>query len=480
MYKNNAMTRVGIAAMIGGFGLAIFGVVFMLWIYPKFEVVPDDLERIVELEGEYTLVDQTFLDGLLANATLGQMIASGAAGGLLGDPSVLEALNNPALAAVTSDPSLVALLQNPEALQLLGGPTVAALLGNATLLGALADPEVIAALADPAALPALLAHPVLGPMLADPTIAALLTNPLVLGLIQTGVITKLAANPEILALLGDPTMGALLANPAVQALLADPAALGLVLDPRTQQVLANPANLPIVTLPVLVHRERRGVSKDGDTLTMSEQVTTTNTATGGGVPGFEPTDVTLIVDARSKKYLDGTDEGRTGQWGLPFHPSKNLTYPSYLSVARQPLPLVFDGEEEILGLQTYRYVIKTTNSPMGVLDPAGTGLPLVVDTNVVVWVEVETGAGVKATDFETISALDPAGNKYTRFTADIVYSDDTVARLVADVGPRSDDIKFYGTTLPWIVIAVGFIILFLGLFLLLRDHNRQGKLAEEA
>jgi hypothetical protein len=136
---------------------------------------------------------------------------------------------------------------------------------------------------------------------------------------------------------------------------------------------------------------------------------------------------------------------------------KDTTYDAYLSVARQPLPAVYEATDETLGLETFRLTIDGTDVPMG-KDP-DTGLTLVGDADLTIWVNPVTGAGVNATDLETISALGPDGTKYTWFSADIAYTDATVETLVADVSSSRDDLILYGTTLPWAIIIIGVVLL---------------------
>jgi hypothetical protein len=326
-----------------------------------------------------------------------------------------------------------ALLASPAALEVLQSPALGSLLANPGVLSLLGNPQVVAALSDPAALGALLADPTLGPILgavlADPAIAGLLTNPAAI---------------------------ALLTNAGVQALLADPAALTLVLDARTLQVLANPANLPTLTLPVLIHRERKAAGSDGDKLTLNEQVTTTIEGTATEVPGFEKTDANVIVDRVTKAYLAGGDGGRTGQWGMPFDADKDAVYDAYVSVAAKALAASYDGTEDIKGLETFRYVIKQDNVPYAAADPA-TGLPMVTDVDVVVWIEPNSGVAVHYFDTATASALAPDGTKYVRFTADMSYTDATVPELFAIAEDDKARLTLYGTTLPYSIIIIGLI-----------------------
>ncbi len=448
-----------ITSGVVGAALLIFGIVWSTVIFERFEKVPSDLNRVVDLDGTYTVVDTTFTDQLTGNATLAGLIQSGALSQLTANPAITGLLSNPALGALIANPEIIALISNPEVLKLLGSPELAALLANPVVLGALADPAFIGGLSDPATLLTLAtANSALVAVFADPSTLVILTDPAFAGLVTSGALTTLMASPEILALLGDPAVVAALANPAVGALISDPAAIGLLLDPRTTTILANPADLPTIEIPVNIHRIREGLKVVGGNLSLRERITTTNTATGGGIPGFEPTDLTLLVDRSTKVYVEGTEGGRRGQWGLPFHVRKDTPYSSWISAASQTFDAIFEAEDKTLGLDTYRFEVDVTNAPMGVDDPAP-GLPLVFDTHTVIWVEPNTGAGVDATVHDTVRALAPDGTKYVRFANDLKYRDSSVLALVDEADSNKDKLKAYGTTLPWATGIAGGVIL---------------------
>jgi hypothetical protein len=473
MFFGTRNRQIGSALGIVGVVAMAFGIIWIAAIFDTFLKVPADLDRTAELTGEYVLPDQAFLGALQGNATIGLLLSSGAAD-VLTSPASLEVLQSPALASLMGDPTLLATLSNPQAAATLMSPEIGAVLSNSLLLSLLANPAVIAGLTDPAALLPLLADPEIGPvlqqLLADPAIAGLLANEAVISLLSSGVVGTLAANPELLTLLQNPAVGSLLSNPGVQALLADSEALGLILDPRGLQVLANPASLPTVTLPVLIHRERKGAGTDGNELTMNEQVTTTIIGTSQEVPGFEKTNVNLVVDRVTKEYLPSGDGNRSGQWGMPFDASPDAIYEAYLSVAGQPLPATYVGAEDVDGLETYVYTIQETNVPYAGTDPA-TGLPMVVDVDVKVWVEPVTGALVDAVDVETISAIAPDGTTFVRFTADMSFTDETVASSVATAKDDKSKLTLYGTTFPWVFLLLGFVAAAAGASLLVRGRR---------
>ena len=484
-----------------GLILVVFGIVWLTAVFSRFEKIPSDWDQTDDLQGTFTFVDETFLgrlqmnetlspfltappgqsplddpqvQAILAdqsfltrlqgNATISQLLSSPGSQGLLTDPAIQGILSNPAVAQLASNPELLAIAQDPQALEALSDPTLLSLLSNPDVLGLLQDPVFLAAL--------------------DPAVIALLQDPAFQTLLGSGALVILASQPQILELLGDPVVIATLANPTVQGLiadpeafslvldsrtqllltnaailglLADPEALSLVFDPRTQTLLANPADLPTVTVPVLLHRVRRATDTDGDRIFINEQVETLDPTTRQEVPGFPKTDVDLIVDRKSKEYLSGTEGGRSGFWGLPFHVDKDRSYNSWVTAAQRPLEAKYKGTEELQGLETYLFVVDVTDFSLGEADPV-TGLPLVLDALITTWNEPKTGSSVKIEDFDSISAMDPLGNKYPRFVADVNHTEETVKDLVAEAKDNRSKIVVFGTYLPWVSIAVGILL----------------------
>ncbi len=424
-----------------------FGIIWGTVLFDRFEVVPDDLDRTVDIEGTYTLTDTSFTTRLLANETVAGLAATGSGGDLLSNPDIAGLLANPALGDLVTTPGILELLANPDALAPLANPDV---------LAALSDPAVLAAVADPTKLPALMAE--------NPGVAALLVDPGVSALLASDAVTALASNPDLLALVTNPALGAVLKDPTVAALLADPDALALVLDPRTQTILANPADLPTVEIPIRFHRTRVATGTDGDTLFINEKVTTTNLADGSDLglldPRFAPTDVTLAVDRKTKEYLPELMEEadrRTDQWGLPFHADKTATYKTWIAVAQQALPAEFVEEDETAGLATWRFVVNAADVPLGP-DPA-TGLPLMFETVTDVWVEPDTGAAVDAVVRDTVSAVTEDGTKFVRFANDFRYTEATIAELVDEASDGKDKLTLYGLYLPWASNIVGILLI---------------------
>jgi len=141
---------------------------------------------------------------------------------------------------------------------------------------------------------------------------------------------------------------------------------------------------------------------------------------------------------------------------MPFDTDKDAVYDAYVSVAKVALPASYDGTEDIKGLETFRYVIKQDNVPFAAADPV-TGLPMVTDVDVVVWIEPNSGVAVHYFDIATASTLAPDGTKYVRFTADMSYTDATVPELFAIAEDDKARLTLYGTTLPYSIIIIGLI-----------------------
>ena len=242
--------------------------------------------------------------------------------------------------------------------------------------------------------------------------------------------------------------------------LADPEALSLFLDPRTQTRLANPADLPTIQdQEVVIHRVRRATGTDGNKIFINEQKTyydSLDPTTRQEIPFFLMENLNLVVDRKSKEYLPGTDESRTGFWGLPFHVDKDREYDSWVTVAKQTQPGVYQGTEKVQGLETFLFVQDVKDLNLG--PDETTGLTLVVDALIKAWVEPKTGSIVKIEDHDVLSALDSSGNKHTWVEFDVNHTEETVTELVKDAKNNRNKIVRFGTYMPWTSIGVGILL----------------------
>ncbi len=449
--------KIAIGAGVLGLVLILFGSIWMTAIYPKFEKIPSDWKQVDEFEGTMTTVDMDFVNQLQSNKTINQLMTTPGAQELMTSPAVKSILGNPAIVNLVSNPGLMAMVQDPNTLKLLSDPAFTGLLSNQDVLKLLTNPDILAALADPVARQALMEQPMVKELLADPAIASLTQNTAFFAVLQDGVLSTITTQGKLLELLQNPLLGVLLSNPAVQSLMADPQALALLVDPRTQKLMANNADLPVVTLPVVIRMERQVTDTKGDSVIINEKMITTNSATGGAVLGFDPTDLDLIVDRESREYLAGTEGNRTGLWTLPFHVNKGRSYFTWIPVAQQSLEGKYQGTENVNGLKTYKYVVNFTNVSMPINDPVS-GLPMVADESITTWNEPLTGSTVKIVEYDAVSAQSPSGEKYTRLIYDLRHTDDTVNTLVGEAKDNRDKMMWAGSYMPWICIAFGILL----------------------
>ena len=393
------MTKTGNILIGLGVLTIIVGVAWMSLVFPGYERVPEDFSRVDEFSGSYTVVD----------------------------PIVGRVQENAAITQLRDDPPTLQLLGSPATLDFLMGPSLPQLLGSEAL----------------------------GPLLADPArLQQLLGNPQALAK---------AVPADLLPILADPLVVPLLTNPAVQAVLADPEAMELVLDPRTLALLADPTALPMVTVPVVIHRERHATETDGDTIYIQETVETnvadpaTGRSTGVELPGFPSTDLLLALDSKTREYMPETENGRTGSLTFPFSVETTETYSLYVSAAMQPLKAEYVRTEKRDDLDVMVFQIGANDRPMGT-HPA-MGLPLVVDSEITVWVEPRSGRVVDTEDkTTTVSAVHPIQGKLTVFVSDLKLSEKSVAEQVAEAKDDKAQLTLYGTYVPLGLMVAGLVV----------------------
>ena len=444
-----------VLSIIGVVGI-IFGIVWTTSIFPNFKKIPSDFSRTDEFVGTYTVTDP-FLQQIQESPAIQMLRNSPTTLAMLTDPDVQEFLTGPGLLALLGNPALLqSLVANLSLLQQAMAPVVQELL---------ASPQVQAILADPAGAMES-TDPVVQQVLVDPVIQQLLTNPSAL---------QLLLNPAAQGVLSNPVVPQLLADPLVQQLLADPASLQVVVDPRTMRLLGDPTALPVIQIPVLIHRERVATGTDGDSISINEQVTTTIAGTDTELSAFPKSNVNLVVSRGDKLYLPGTEGGRTDGLAFPFGVSKNDVYRTWVSAARQPLDASYVSTEQVDGLDVYVLKINVEDLPMPALenDPG----PLVVDSNITIRVEPRSGIVVDVEDHSTTASLVSApGRKSTLFISDIEYTQETVDTQIEAAKGNTKDLLFYGTSLPRLAIGLGVLLVVLGALAFLQSRRTVAQL----
>ncbi len=372
------------------------------------------------------------------------------------DPEVQAALADPKIRGLVADPTVLSLLADPRVQQILITP-----LDSLPTL----DPDVQQVMADP----------LIQGLLSDPTVLTVFTNPQLLALLANPSAMQLLLNPAVGRALAHPAGVRVLTDPGVQQLLSDPSALRLAIDPRTVKLLADPIAPPLVQVPVLIRQEVVATDSESDRIFLIENVATTRVDTGEEMEDFTTTHPNLVVDRRTKVYLEGTEGGRTGGLSFPFHTNKDGEYPLWIDAAGQPLVARFTSKEDVDGLSVLVFKIdEKDNRSLG--NHPGLGLPLVLDSDMTFRVEPRTGRVIDVEDHSTIVSLDnPKQGKLPLFVSDIEYTPETVRAQIEAAKEDRRRLAWFGSTLPWMAIGIGVLLTILGasLFLLPRFRRAQ-------
>ena len=160
---------------------------------------------------------------------------------------------------------------------------------------------------------------------------------------------------------------------------------------------------------------------------------------------------------------------------LPFHTEKK-DYPLYNDGVSLAFPAVFSGEEEISGLNTYRFVSEVPRTLVGTMAVPGsfvgrpdeaTVYPLrFYQATTTIWVEPTTGAVIKRSQtsaqwlFENVT-----GVRYDLALITATDNEETVSSTAEDVSSQVSQLKIISVYAPIILPTVGVLLLLGGLYL---------------
>lgn len=163
------------------------------------------------------------------------------------------------------------------------------------------------------------------------------------------------------------------------------------------------------------------------------------------------------AEAVGGKYLPEGEEEKEGlinKW--PFDAQKT-DYQYWDGMLGEAVTATFDGEEEINGLDTYRFHVDVPATPAEVVsDVQG-----IYSTEKYIWIEPQTGSIIKQTQHEvrTLEDGDPLLDLNLEFT------DEQVESNVADSQDDVDRLGLVTSTVPLVGLIGGAILLLLGAFL---------------
>lgn len=215
----------------------------------------------------------------------------------------------------------------------------------------------------------------------------------------------------------------------------------------------------------------------GQTVSATESVVAFDRHTGAGVPGYS-------------QIIDGEPVEHEGQiLKFPFGTEKR-DYDFWDATVRAASPAVYEGEDEIDGLDVYRFVqtiqptvVEQIEVPGGL---AGSDQDSVeaerVYANVrTLWVEPHTGVIIRGQE-EQNSVLAYEGEDIATVTqGTIAYTDETVASLIDEYGDTASQLNLIRNTLPLVLGLLGLLGVAAGVLLLWTRHEpRHGARQEPA
>jgi len=233
------------------------------------------------------------------------------------------------------------------------------------------------------------------------------------------------------------------------------------------QLLADPTALPVVRVPVLIHRDWVATDSDSDRIYLNQRVNTVRIDTGQELEGFPMTDLNLVVDRISKVYLEGTEGGRKGGLSFPFGVEMDRVYPLWVNAASQPLEARYVSTAKLDQLEVFIFQIdEKDNLSLGTHSKLG--LPLILDSHITLKVEPRTGRVIDLEEHATTVSLDhPQRGKIPVFISDIEYTQETVNAQIE--AAKADRVKlvWLGRNIPWTAIGLGIVFTLLGAILAL-------------
>ena len=408
--------KIIVPSVVGVIGL-LFGVIWLVMVFPSFKKIPSDYEQTIDFKGTYSVLsDQEFLISLFTNPSVGKALAS------------------------------------PQTLRLLSQSDTKQLLANDAFQKLLANPVVLQAiLTNPAA--ALQAPDSVKALLADPVIQTLLVD---------------ASKRQFLQ--------SLLSDPGIMGLLADPAAVRLLTDVRALRLLANPTKPALQDIPIAFHRVRVA-EREGEGLVFLHQDFNASLSTSGqSLPQFSTTS-TLAVDRETRLYASGGSEPRRGAFAFPFDVKKDGEYQIWITEVFQPLTARFESAETIDGLTVYKFRIKEADLPLPDAVKKSQGLPgsldMLASVDVVLKTEPKSGVTVDLQSDIRYSLKNPILNNPTLFTGAIQYTEESVSTSVDDAKDIKGMLFWFGIVLPWVSIGLGILSLLSSIVIWVRSTRKQ-------
>lgn len=157
-------------------------------------------------------------------------------------------------------------------------------------------------------------------------------------------------------------------------------------------------------------------------------------------------------------------EGLINKW--PFDVEQK-TYPFWDGLIDKPVDAVFQGTQDIDGLQTYKFLVSVKDGDIQITD----GVPGKYSTEKTIWVDPSTGSIVDQSESQKRVQAD---NDQTVLQLDFSFTDATVAANVEDAKANTSKLNLLTKTIPLVGGIIGLLALIGGLFLWRTDPGARG------
>ncbi|MFA5375114.1 MAG: porin PorA family protein [Dehalococcoidia bacterium] len=227
--------------------------------------------------------------------------------------------------------------------------------------------------------------------------------------------------------------------------------------------LLNTQTYQPVTYNVTVHREFETDHCEGNTIFITENVAFTNKDTGEAIPALVSHSL-LAVDRATKMFVPGAvDEYREGHWTPPSGLTKDDVLDMWITGNPDTVESRYVSEEDFHGLHVMNRQAATPEE--GLVVPATNTTPeMRVYAQYQSKVEPVSGAVVWATS-STERTMMVNGNKITVYQDHLTFTDNQSEKMIEDAKEYKSQIILYGTTMPWVIIAIGLLEIVLGVWM---------------
>jgi hypothetical protein len=172
---------------------------------------------------------------------------------------------------------------------------------------------------------------------------------------------------------------------------------------------------------------------------------------------------------------------------FPFD-TQQQDYPFWDTTVRQAFPAVFSGEEQLAGVDVYRFVQNVPATTVSQLDVPGdlvgaTEATVTVDrvyeNERTLWVEPNTGAIIKGQEDQYSRFQYQGQDAITVTDVVIAYDDATVQANADEYGPAGQQLNLVRNVVPLWGAILGLILLVVGFVLVLRPEREPAAVERE-